>query len=111
MQNFNLKVAIYRRTEGVSSPAGEPVESWPLVTGESSRSVNLSYLTVGAQAALRTAEPGTVKMSSHLVLCQRDADVEVDDRLVDGDGNEYVVQSKEKHSQHLRLRVSLTAIT
>lgn len=111
MQRFNKKVAIYRRTEGAPNAAGEPKETWPLVTGESSRSVHLSPLSVGAQAALRTAEPGTVKMSSHLVLCQGDADVEVDDHLLDPDGNYYVVQSKEKHSRHFRIFVSLTAIT
>ncbi len=110
MQSFNKKVAIYRRTEGASSPSGEPLESWPVVTGESSRSVNLSALSTSAQAALRTAEPGTVKMSSHQVLCQRDTDIQVDDRLVDSDGNEYVVQSREKHPQHFRIRAAITEI-
>lgn len=111
MRKFNKKVAIYRRTEGALSPSGEPLEAWPVVTGESNRSVNLSDLSVGARAALRTAEPGTVKASSHQVLCQRDTDVAVDDRLVDSDGNEYVVQGREKHPQHWRLRVSITEVT
>lgn len=57
------------------------------------------------------AEPGIVKMTSHQVLCQRDADVAVDDRMVDSDGNEYVVQSVEPYSSHYRIRVAITAIT
>jgi hypothetical protein len=111
MRNFNKKVAIYRRTAGALNPAGEPTETWPAVSGESSRSINISPLSVGAQAALRKAEPGIVKMSSHLVICQRDADVAVDDRMVDSDGNEYVVQSVEPYTSHYRIRVAITAIT
>lgn len=108
MRNFNKKVAIHRRTEGTLNPSGEPGETWEEVTGESNRSVNISPLSVGAQAALRRAEPGMVKMSSHLVLCQRDTDIKVDDRLLESDNGYYVVQSKEEHGQHLRLRASIT---
>ncbi len=110
MRMFNMKMAITRRTEGATNPSGEPAESWPGVTGESNRSMNISPLPIGAQAALRTAEPGTVKMSSHLVLCQRDTDIKVDDRLEDTDGNSYVVQSVEVHKQHFRIRCSITGI-
>jgi len=110
MRNFNMKMAIYRRTAGTTNPSGEPAETWPVVSGESSRSVNISVLSVGAQAALRTAEPGIVKMTSHLILCQRDADIKVDDRIVDTGGNTYVVQSVEAHQQHFRCRCSITGI-
>lgn len=110
MRNFNEKVIITRRTEGATNPSGEPVESWPEVSGESNRSVNISPLSLGAQAALRRAEPGTVKMSSHLVLCQRDTDIKVDDRLEDTAGNSYVVQSVEPYKQHFRIRCSITGI-
>lgn len=105
-----MKMIITRRTEGALNPSGEPAETWPGVSGESNRSVNISPMPVGAQAALRTAEPGVVKMSSHLVLCQRDTDIQVDDRLEDTDGNSYVVQSVEPHKQHFRIRCSITAI-
>ncbi len=110
MRNFNMKMVVYRRSEGATNPSGEPVESWPAVSGESSRSVNISPLSVSAQAAMRTAEPGLIKMSSHLVLCQRDADIQVDDRLEDTSGNSYVVQSVEPHRQHLKIKCSVTGI-
>lgn len=111
MQHFNMKVAINRRTEGATNTLGEPAETWPEVSGESSRAINLEPLSVGAQAALRHAEPGLVKMSSHQGFCQRDTDIQVGDRLTDADSNEYVIQSLQAFPRHFKFLAAITAIT
>ncbi len=111
MIKFNMKIAIYRRTLGAANPAGEQVETWPAVSGETSRSVNLSILSMGARATLNRAEPGTVKASTHQILCPKDTDVEVDDVIVDTDSNEYTVQSKEPFTRHYRIRCAMTGHT
>jgi hypothetical protein len=111
MQHFNKKVAIHRRTAGVLSPSGEPLETWPEVSGEGNRSINIEPLSVGAQAALRRADPGLVKMSSHQVFCQRDTDIAVDDFLLDADSNYYIVQSVEAYPTHYKILVAITGMS
>ncbi len=111
MQHFNMRVAIYRRTEGTANALGEPAETWPAVSGESSRAISLEPLSVGAMASLNVAEAGTIKLSTHQGFCQRDTDIVVGDRMVDSDSNTYVVQSVQAYQKHYKFLASLTGIT
>lgn len=108
MLRFNKKLTIYRRTEGALNPAGEPAETWPVVTNGTDISVNLQPLSMGAVASLAQADPGRLLRSSHRIIFQPGIDVQVDDRLLDSDGNYYVVQHKASWSNHINTVCGIT---
>lgn len=111
MQRFNRKIDIHRRVLGEMSPSGEQRETWPAISGGTDVSCNFQPLSVGAAAALAKSEPGQILRSSHRVFFQAGIDVQVDDRLLDSDGNYYVVQHVARWGKkHIDVTVGITDI-
>lgn len=108
MRRFNKELTIQRSTKGSLNAAGEPLEDWTTVTGGSNVPCNFQQLPVGVAAALARDIPGQVRLSSHKVIFIVGLDIEVDDRLLDSDGNYYVVQHVYRLKTYYEVTVSIT---
>jgi len=97
-----------RRRPGALNPAGEASEEWDFIATDIR--AHVQPVSVSAAAALMQAQPGQTRASTHFVALPKGTDVEVDDRLVDGSDNSYVVQRVEAWRTQIEAHVSITDI-
>ncbi|KKN07931.1 hypothetical protein LCGC14_1061850 [marine sediment metagenome] len=108
MRGKRTKVTVLERTEGTRNAAGEPEESWDVVTGGGYIFVHITPLSVAKMAALNQAEPGQVFTNSLRMAFRPGFDIDVDDRLVDDKGNRYVIQHVMPHKSHTAAIAGIT---
>lgn len=108
MRGRKQRISLRRRRPGGLNAAGEAAEEWDFIATDIR--AHIQPVSVSVAAALMQAVPGQTRTSTHFVALPKGTDVEVDDRLVDGSDNSYVVQRIEAWHTQVEAHVSITDI-
>ena len=103
-------VTVDRRIEGARNAAGEPTESWVATTNGTDIKVHIQPLRSpsGGATAREMATVGRTMTSTKLILLPPETSIEVGDRVIDADGNKFVVQSVDPYPNHIEVAAAIS---
>jgi len=108
MRGKKTQVSLLERTEGTRNAAGEPEESWDVPAGGEYIFVHIQRMTLAKLAAMNQSDAGQVFTNSLTINFRAGFDIDVDDRIVDKDGNQYVIQHVIPYRSHVETIAGIT---